>query len=180
MNFEKTLTVLIKEFKKQDINYALIGGFAMGILGVPRNTIDIDFIVSSEGTTKVESLMMSLGYKKVFSSENTAQYVSPFEEFGEVDFLHAFRPISLKMLKKANKSKIFDNKLEIKVLRPEDIIGLKIQAIANNPSRLHKDFSDIEELIKMQKIDWTLIESYFKLFEMRDKFEQLKKQYGKK
>ena len=61
------------------------------------------------------------------------------------------------MLKKANKSKIFDNKLEIKVLRPEDIIGLKIQAIANNPSRLHKDFSDIEELIKMQKTDVLII-----------------------
>ncbi|MCG2724968.1 MAG: nucleotidyltransferase family protein [Elusimicrobia bacterium] len=180
MNFKKTLTVLIKEFEKQEINYALIGGFAMGILGVPRNTIDIDFLVSSEKLNKIENLMLALGYKKVFSSENISQYVSPLEELGEVDFLHAFRPISLRMLKEATKSKIFDNKLEITVLKPEDIIGLKIQAIANNPSRLHKDFSDIEELVKNPKIDWLLIENYFELFDMRDKFEHLKEKYGKK
>ena len=180
MNFEKTLTVLIKEFEKQGINYALIGGFAMGILGVPRNTIDIDFLVSSKEINKIEHLMLSLGYKKVFSSENTSQYISPFEEFGEVDFLHAFRPISLKMLKEANKNKLFNNKIELRVLKPEDIIGLKIQAVANNPSRLHKDFSDIEELVKNLKVDWALIENYFKLFNMQDKFEHLKESYGKK
>ena len=48
------------------------GGFAMGILGVPRNTIDIDFLVSSEEINKIEHLMLSLGYKKVFSSENAS------------------------------------------------------------------------------------------------------------
>lgn len=180
MDLKKALSLLVKEFGGHDIPYALIGGFAMGALGVPRSTIDLDFLINSESLHKVEAVMLALGYKKVFSSENASQYVSPAKELGEVDFLHAFRPISRKMLENAGEAAVFGGEVKVKVLKAEDIIGLKVQAIANNPSRFQKDNSDIEELLKTVKVDWETLKPYFELFSMTGRFLELRTKYGRK
>lgn len=41
--------------------------------------------------------MKENGYECKYKTENVSQYISPLKIFGEVDFLHAFREISLKM-----------------------------------------------------------------------------------
>ena len=50
---------------------------------------------------------------------------------------------------------------------PEDIVGLKLQAIANDPQRASQDMADIEWLIKHHhKVpDKKLLEEYFNLFD---------------
>ena len=124
--------------------------------------------------------MFSMGYKKVFFSENASQYVSPAAEMGEVDFLHAFRPISLKMLAEAENIPVFSNEATVKVLKAEDIIGLKVQALTNDPSRKNVDLADIESLMCLHgsRLDWQLVQSYFELFEQGDLFKSLRGQYG--
>lgn len=180
MDLKKTLTLIVAEFEKHDVAYAIIGGFAMGALGVPRSTIDLDFLVPSGTLHKIDAIMLAMGYKKVFSSENASQYVSPSIEMGEVDFLHAFRPISLKMLAESETVSVFGTQARIKVLKAEDIIGLKLQAIKNNPDRAAKDGSDIEELLKAKKPDWEVLKTYFELFDMGGRFLELRKKYAGK
>lgn len=65
-------------------------------------------------------------------------------------------------------------------LQPEDIIGLKIQAFINDPSRKSLDLADIEALMRIHgaRLDWQLVESYFSLFEHEDLFASLKGRYG--
>ena len=58
---------------------------------------------------KVDGIMLGLGYECKYRSENVSQYTSPFEIFGEVDFLHAFRTPSLSMLERAEGKKILKN-----------------------------------------------------------------------
>lgn len=180
MDLKKALKLTVMEFDRNDVPYAVIGGFAIGALGVPRSTIDLDFLVASEKLNKVEAIMLALGYKKVFSSENASQYVSPFPEMGGVDFLHAFRPISLKMLSEAEEIPVFGKETRVKVLKAEDIIALKLQSMNNNPDRLAKDNSDIEELMKSRRLDWKILESYFELFGMGPRFLELRNKYGGK
>lgn len=180
MDLKKTLTLIVTAFGKNDVPYAIIGGFAVGALGVPRSTIDLDFLVPADSLGKVETIMLSMGYKKVFASENASQYVSPSAEMGEVDFLHAFRPISLKMLAAAETISVFGKEARVQVLKAEDIIGLKLQAITNNPDRLAKDNSDIEELMKTRKLDWEVLKTYFELFNMGERFIELRSKYGAK
>ena len=71
--------------------------------------------------------------------------------------------------------------MKIKVLRPEDIIGLKIQAAVNDSERAEREFLDIEALMNhyKERLDWDLIEEYFSLFEQEDKFKELKSKYAK-
>jgi len=180
MDLKKALTLLVAEFEKHDISYALIGGFAIGALGVPRSTIELDFLVPSDALHKIDAIMLAMGYKKAFTSENASQYVSPSAELGEVDFLHAFRPISIKMLAEAEPVQVFGKEVKVNVLKAEDIIGLKLQAINNNPARLGKDALDIEELMKARKLDWEILKTYFELFGLEERFRQLRNKYAGK
>ncbi len=45
MDFEKSIKKIIEGFEREKIGYALIGGFALGLYGITRTTIDLDFIV---------------------------------------------------------------------------------------------------------------------------------------
>lgn len=180
MDFKLVFSKLLVAFTDQDVRYALIGGFALGAWGVPRGTVDIDFLVHYGDMEKVDTIMGELGYECRYKTENVSQYVSPLQIFGEIDFLHAFRTLSLRMLDRAEDRKMFGGSLPVRVLKIEDLIGFKVQAIANNEARKGMDMADIEALIAFHKadIDWTLIEEYFALFRLDDLFGGLRRKYG--
>ena len=180
MDFKKVLKIIISEFDKQDIRYGLIGGFALGVLGISRTTVDLDFLVLKDDLEKVEKIMATVGYNCIYKTENVSQYVSPLKVLGEIDFLHAFRKASRSMLKRMIEKNIFSSEMKINVIAPEDIIGLKLQAMVNDPSREMMDLLDLEKLMAHYqcRLNWELIEEYFELFEMMDKFMELKGKYG--
>lgn len=179
MDFNLVIQKTLSEFKKADIHYALIGGFALGMWGVSKATVDVDFLVLNSDMDKVDGIMKGLGYQNVFHSGNVSQYSSPVKVFGEVDFLHAYREASVSMLENAEEKKVFGGKLSIKVARPEDLIGLKIQAIANDETRLAGDLADIESLMALykEKLDWDKIGEYFSIFEKDDMAKELRRKY---
>jgi hypothetical protein len=169
--FEKLLTA----FKEADIRYALMGGFAMGIWGVPRATVDLYFLVHRDDIDKVHRIMTAMGYELDHHSENVSQYVSPLKIFGGIDFIHAFRDASLETLQRAVFKDIYNGAMKVKTLIPEDIIGFKLQAIYNNPSREKIDTTDIETLISLyhKNLDRELLKKYFNLFEMENLYKYL-------
>ncbi len=179
MDFKTVLRLILDAFHKKNVRYGLIGGFALGALGVPRATVDLDFLLHRDDLFKVDKFMKANGYECIFKSENVSQYVSTIKIFGEVDFLYAFRKASIGMLERAEKLDIFEGELKIKVLRPEDIIGLKLQAAVNNETRIIREFADIEALMdyRKQNLDWNLLEEYFSIFEQKVKFDELKAKY---
>jgi hypothetical protein len=65
--------------------------------------------------------------------------------------------------------------MTIRVLKPEDIIGLKIQALKNDKSRSSADLADIRMLLKLQKnnIDYSIIEEHAKLLGMEDLLKEI-------
>ncbi len=91
MDFKSVLSALIKRFDENNIRYALMGGFALGLWGVGRTTVDIDLLVNRDDMEKVDLIMKEIGYECKYRSDNVSQYVSQMRFFGEVDFLHAFR-----------------------------------------------------------------------------------------
>jgi hypothetical protein len=174
MDFKAVLFALIERFNNHNIRYALIGGFAMGLWGMGRTTVDIDFLVHRDDMEKVDVIMTELGYECRYRTENVSQYISPLKIFGEVDFLHAFREASLYMLERAEDKEVF-GELNIKVLRPEDLIGLKLQAIKNNPERKQREIEDMLFLLKAHKdkIDWSLIDRYAKILNMEEVYKEI-------
>ena len=182
MNFLEDLPKLVMAFDSQKISYALIGGVAMALRGVQRSTLDADFILLSENLKSCDSILQKMGYRCEFQSKNVSHYFSAEQGLGRIDFLHAFRPASLGMLKRAELMPLMDD-CRIRVVLTEDLIGLKIQAALNDPDRYRGDWNDIYMLIDHsarsgKELDWELIADYLKIFDLLDQLEQLKDRYG--
>jgi hypothetical protein len=180
VDFKLVAEKILTAFINTEVRYALMGGFALGIWGVHRATVDMDFLVHRDDLGKVQDIMAEMDYKCVYHTENVSQYVSSLEILGEVDFLHAFRKVSLGMLERAEEKDIFGGKLKIRVLKPEDLIGLKVQAMANDPSRKPIDLNDIESLMSLHRanLDWNLIDEYFAIFGFVEEAKELRKKYS--
>ena len=177
MDFKTVLSSLIKQFNDQNVRYGLMGGFALGLWGVARATVDLDFLIDKRDMSRVDAIMRSLGYQIDFKSENVSQYRSGLKAFGEVDFVHAFRDTSVEMLGRSVDKDLYGGELKIRVLMPEDIIGLKLQAIQNNPKRREIDLSDIKALAAVpgKTLDWKTIERYAELLGAKVLLDEIRK-----
>ena len=68
----------------------------------------------------------------------------------------------------------------MKILVPEDLIGLKIQAFSNDPRRESVDLWDIEQLMKLQgkRMDWSRVGEYCALFNQTPLCDALRDRYS--
>ena len=177
-NLESLLERLLREFERRKTRYALIGGFALGALGAPRGTRDLDFLIHNDDMPGVDEFLKSVGYRRIHHSVNVSQY-DMGGPWGSLDFIHALRPLSLDMLAHALSKDSSLIGLPLKVVRPEDLIGLKVQSLANNPARRHKELADIESLLEMRPdVDWTRIREFFALFELTDLYAELETRFN--
>ncbi len=182
MNFAKVIGAVVTGLEGAGIRFAVIGGFAMGLRGVQRATMDLDFILMLEDLEKADALLTGLGYRRAFHSENVSHYLSNDREWGRIDILHAFRGPSLGMLNRAERLGIGDG-VELPVVRIVDLIGLKIQALVNDPERATSDWADIRLLLQAaaargESLDWELLEDYLCIFRMEDRLPELKSIHG--
>lgn len=169
MNLKEVLKTLVYRFQQQSIDFALSGGLALSTMGIFRFTKDVDFLVYEDSKAGVHEIMTGLGYEKQdFSTDEIISYVSPQKVFGQVDFLLARRKYTQAMMTRSKKTPIFDGEFEVKTLLPEDLVGLKIQAISNDPqNRYLVDAPDIQRLLGMHqdRMDMNLVREYFRLFD---------------
>lgn len=129
----------------------------------------MDFLLLLEDAEKAEIILTRYGYTEVYKTENVAGCQSPNSKFGSIDIVYAFREISRNMLKRSVRIE-FRPELFIRSLVPEDVIGLKVQAIVNDNSRFNQDFADIQALLAVKfeagtEIDWEILSDYFILFD---------------
>ncbi|MGZ3769557.1 MAG: nucleotidyl transferase AbiEii/AbiGii toxin family protein [Bdellovibrio sp.] len=156
INLRKTLAEAHFILEQQGVAHALIGGFALAVYGHHRATVDIDFLADGTKKDLIKSLFVANGYALKYESNEVLQFTGP----GFIDILLANRPLSQEMLKQAIQNK----ELGIYVVRPEDIIGLKIQAYKNDSSREFQDKADIQKLLQFPNLDLSLIKKYAELF----------------
>ncbi|MBT3933034.1 MAG: hypothetical protein HOF35_02130 [Bacteroidetes bacterium] len=62
MELFEEFSQLVKEFKKEKIEYALCGGLAMAVYAFPRATLDIDILIEPETLEKAKSIAKKLGF----------------------------------------------------------------------------------------------------------------------
>ena len=141
--------------------------------------MDLDFLIHRDDLIKLHEILSDLGYRRVHASENVSQYHHQDNRWGSVDVIHALREISLAMLARAKSYPAFGAKLRIPTLEPEDVIGLKVQAMANDPERRAQEVNDIERLAARYgaKLDWQRILEYYRVFDLEDEANELKRRF---
>lgn len=172
MNIIKNILFLGRLLGDHKIDFALIGGLALGVYGVQRFTNDIDILIDGAARLKLKKILLLNGFSIFAESAEVLQFVGSIP----VDALCANRPLSLSMLHDAKIEPFFN----FKVVGMEGLIGLKIQAYCNDPKRSLKDKADIAALIEKNAstLNWPLIRKYAELFDEWPTIEELKKIYG--
>jgi len=164
----QTLELANRLLSSNKIQFALIGGFALGAHGIHRATKDIDLLVDGSKKAKVKELLLGAGFKVFYESEELLQ----LDGIGYLDILFANRPLSLEMLQQSKSGLAL---MGVPVVSKEAIIGLKIQAFKNDSSRSLQDKADIQVLMKSNGIDLVAVKKYADLFEAWPEIEELLK-----
>jgi hypothetical protein len=163
---KELLNYVSNHLRENGIDHALIGGLAVALHGYPRATVDVDLLVRDEDRVELVEVLTAAG----FICDEVNDEMAHFSGLGTVDCLFAHRETSLKML--ANAKPIDQSGIDI--VEVEDIIGLKIQAYVNDPSRQWKDQADIAELLRSNpQLDRQRILGYAAMFDQKAELKQM-------
>lgn len=166
MDLRQTLILTHTILKQNNIPHAMIGGMALACYGIFRATMDLDILIHEEDQNIVKEILN----KNSFNLINETNEFMQFSGIGNLDVLIARRPLSKDMLTHAN----LNGPEGIPFVRLEDLIGLKIQAYKNDPSRALQDKADIQELLKSKtNYDISKIKSYADLFNAWEEIKEL-------
>ena len=118
---------------------------------------------------RLHGILLDLGYRCVHRSEDAANYLRNDEG---LDLLYARRPIARRLLGEAEERTTALGAL--RVISAEGLIGFKLQALVNAPSR-SRDLDDIRALLRAQrgKLNMAEVREYFALFDRVDLLDEL-------
>ena len=137
IRIEKALIRVDKDLRELGVHWALIGGFALAVRGVPRATFDLDIAVAISSDTEAEILVRSLTARSYSIRESieqeatgrlaTVRLIAP-EDLGiGVDLLFASSGIEEEIVATAEVFEFSEN-LEIPVANTGFLLVTKILA----------------------------------------------------
>ena len=149
----KTLARLTSELEDHGIPYAVIGANALLAHGYPRLTEDIDLLMTREGLEKFHAELVGLGYMPAFPGakkklRSTNDGVS-IEVMTTGEYPGDGKPKPVSMPDPVTASTEIDG---IRYVTFEKLVELKLASGISAPHRL-KDLADVQELIKIKKLD---------------------------
>ncbi len=157
----EALLEAVKLFKKNNVDYCLIGGLAMLLHNGRANTVDIDFYVLVNDLKEVEHLFKKGNIPVRHAGEY--QLKAKIHEV-PIDILFADHYVGMDVVERAIEKKLGD--IFIRVATPEDLIVLKSLA---DRSIDRRDIEELRELFK-GKLDETYIEK--KLHKIKKMLEE--------
>ena len=85
------------------------------------------------------------------------------------------------MLDRAKEYPALGGKQCLKTAQPEDVIGLKVQALFNDPERSAQERSDIERLMAVyrRKLDWNRILEFYEVFGFSEEAKKLRERFDR-
>jgi len=174
VNIKTVLENLIGFFTREQIDFALIGAFALHTYGYVRATQDIDFVVRGKGRQRVVRFLESLGYETLYRSKGFSNHVHPLASLGRVDFVYVEGDTADRLFS-GTKPTMISETISVPVVRPEHLIALKIFAMKNDPERTFREMADIQQLLNLtsQIVDIDEVKGYFEKYGQLEKFYEL-------
>jgi hypothetical protein len=162
--FERAIALVLAVARRGEFRVALIGGFALPVHGVRRMTGDVDFLVDSQGSRAIHAALLAAGARCLHRSADAANYTEA-SGLAPLDFIYARRARAREMLARARRTRLSNARLSVPVVDAEALIGLKLQALVNAPSRT-QDEADIRALFAARgdSLDESILRDYYRVF----------------
>jgi predicted nucleotidyltransferase len=163
--FRATIEAIQRLLAKFDNRGVIIGGIAVGFLGKPRLTEDVDamFLLSTQDipmfleAAKNENIHPRIQKAEEFARKNRVLLLQHIPTETNIDISLGFLPFEEEMVERGIIQSM--GALSIRLPAPEDLIIMK--AIAHRP----KDLEDIRTIVnKNPKLDISRIEQWVKQF----------------
>ena len=174
MNIKTVFRSLTSFFEQAEIDYALVGAFALKAYGYLRATEDVDFLVRGAYQGRIITYLESLGYKTIYRSAGYSNHVHPLAKLGRIDFIYVERETADIILSEAVPLFLMDD-ISVPVVRAEHLIALKVFAMKNNPERSFREMADLQYLLKLPGLDLEEIRGYFEKYGQMEKYDELTK-----
>ena len=144
-NFER----LARQFKKENLNVLLIGGYALQAFGIFRHTIDVDLLLPDADVPVLKNIMKKEDFGLIAETKNFLRFHREQSPARDIDIL---------LVGKRTFDNLYDSSVSLhimggdwKVPQPAHFIALKLHAIKNNPRRESRDIADIVEIMEKTK-----------------------------
>lgn len=150
---EKSVFHLISDASDEyGISCVLIGGFAINFYKVSRQTADVDFLITKDDFNEIANVLRNAGYKEMQLHDNFVQFESNNLSLLNVDFMFVDSDTLTKIKNEGQRISIAGKDFIVPSIF--HLIALKLHSIKYNfKNRFLKDFPDIVNLIKVNKID---------------------------
>jgi len=174
LNIKTIFRSLIGFFKEAQIDYAVVGAFALKAYGYLRATQDVDFLVRGTHQSRIIAYVESLGYETIYRSAGYSNHVHPLANLGRIDFIYVEGETADIILSEARPLLVLDD-ISVPVVRAEHLIALKVFAMKNDPERSFREMADLQYLLKLPGLDLKEIRGYFEKYEQMEKYDELTK-----
>ena len=174
-SFLGAIELVLRVARRRRFRVALIGGFALPFHGVQRATGDVDFLVEASGADALHAALLAAGARCLHHSLDAANYATGTSRLAPLDFIYARRARALDMLQRARPKPLRSARRRVPVVDAEALIGLKLQALVNAPSRRARDEADIRALLAAQgdSLNDAIVRDYYRLFGRERQLDRL-------
>lgn len=174
MNFGVVLDTLSGFLQEKDHRFAVIGGVALAAYGLPRTTLDLDFVIDAAAQNNLIPFLESLGYQTLHRSSGYSNHVHSDPTWGRVDFVYVQEDTSSKLFADS-RSIPGPGGIPIPVPKPEHLAALKVLGMKNDPARTFQDLADVRFLLTLPGVDRVEIRDYFERHGLRGRFEEIER-----
>ena len=173
--FLAAIMLVLGVARRRRFRAALIGGFALPFHGVQRATGDVDFLVDAVGSASLHDALLAAGARCLHRTADAANYGPGTSRLSPVDFIFAHRERAQDMLARAKRGFLRGARRHVPVVDAEGIIGLKLQALVNAPSRRAHEEADIHALfaVRGRSLDAEILRDYYRLFDREPELDRL-------
>jgi hypothetical protein len=171
MSIKDLIIRLSVYFKKENIDYAVVGAFALYAYGYTRTTKDVDFITRFKYQDAIIEHLESIGFETLHRSEGFSNHLHATSS-DRVDFVYIDEETA-KPIFESIKNKLVLEDIEVPVVSPEHLIALKLFAIQNDPDRKFRELGDIKEIIHLTQPNKSEVKKYFQKYGLEHYYNEI-------
>lgn len=174
MDIGAALREVTEYLERNRYRYAVIGGVAMIMYGLPRTTLDLDLVVESSIQDDLVRYLESIGYQTLHRSSGYSNHSHSDPSRGSLDFVYVQGDTRARLFAGCRLSR-GPGGLDVPIPRPEHLAALKVLAMKNDPGRTFQEMSDIRFLLNLPKVDRQEVHSYFQRHGLEERFRDLER-----
>ncbi len=173
MDVPRVTSTIARFFEQREIPFAVIGGLALHAYGLPRATFDADFAADAASQVALIAFLEALGYRTLHQSAGYSNHLHEDSAWGRVDMVYVRDATSRRLFSEVRHLELLPG-LTAPVPRPEHLIAMKVQAMANDPERALQDLADIRHLAAVPGVDQAQVREAFAKRGLEERYDELR------